>query len=319
MLRTGAASVHIDGCHERLHRERKASPLLVNWLYPLYELGRICGPGVWCGWCSVPPGGPSRSPLCMQNQKDTQSWDPRASSQWCLSKNKIKENESKPRVWARNPSKSLFTCMYIRFAQEQRQTLHCLKWVEVVNTLMKAVHAILVLKRRPDNLESHRLDANSTHTQTVVLPAAARSGWQSGWGSSCWQMWMPCWTPNYAEPEHAGGEYEPQSYYTPLSQNLHHQLDEVMDEREDIVKSDWYGCNNRQVKFRSKSSWIGMNNHRIEGKVHSPIIRRTFLVSDSQTQLEKITNDNGKNMTIIVWFAARLVKILVSAFQTLQV
>lgn len=30
---------------------------------------------------------------------------------------------------------------------------------------MKAVHAILVLKHRPDNLESHRLDANSTHTQ----------------------------------------------------------------------------------------------------------------------------------------------------------
>lgn len=165
MLHTGVASVHIDGCHERLRRERKPSPFLVNWLYPLYELGRICGPRVWCGWCSVPPGGLSHSPLCMQNQKDTQSQDPRASSQWCLSKNKIKENSSKPRVWARNPWKSLFTCMYISFAQEQRQTLHSFKWVEVVNTLMKAVHAILVLKHRPDNLESHRLDANSTHTQ----------------------------------------------------------------------------------------------------------------------------------------------------------
>lgn len=35
-----------------------------------------------------------------------------------------------------------------------------------MNTLMKAVHAILVLKHRPGNLESHRLDADSTPTHT---------------------------------------------------------------------------------------------------------------------------------------------------------
>lgn len=43
--------------------------------------------------------------------------------------------------------------MYVGFAKEQRQTLHSLKWVEVVNTLMKAVHAILVLKHRSDQRE----------------------------------------------------------------------------------------------------------------------------------------------------------------------
>lgn len=146
MLHTEAESVHTDGCHERLHTERTASLLVVKWLYPLYELGRICGPGVWCGWCSGPPGELSRSPPCMQNQKDTQFQDPRASSQLCLLRNKISANTSKLRIWARKHLKSSFTCMYVGFAKQQRQTLHSIKWVEVVNTLMKAVHAILVLR-----------------------------------------------------------------------------------------------------------------------------------------------------------------------------
>lgn len=43
--------------------------------------------------------------------------------------------------------------MYVGFAKEQWQTLHSFKRVEVVDTLMKAVHAILVLEHRAEQLE----------------------------------------------------------------------------------------------------------------------------------------------------------------------
>lgn len=53
----------------------------------------------------------------------------------------------------REDLKSFFTCMYVGLAKEQRQTFHSFKRVEVVNTLMKTVHAILVLKHRSDKLD----------------------------------------------------------------------------------------------------------------------------------------------------------------------
>lgn len=103
-LHTEAASVHIGGCHGRQHRVRTASPRLLYCLYsllsfafaqrlPLYGSGKTCGPGVWCGWCSSPPGGQSCSPLCRQNQKGTQIQDRHASSQLYLCEWKKTEGE----------------------------------------------------------------------------------------------------------------------------------------------------------------------------------------------------------------------------------
>lgn len=42
--------------------------------------------------------------------------------------------------------------MYVGFAEEQRQTLDPVKRVEVVNTLMKPVHAVLVLTTHQTDL-----------------------------------------------------------------------------------------------------------------------------------------------------------------------
>lgn len=38
-----------------------------------------------------------------------------------------------------------YTCVYVGLVEEQRQTLYSIKRVEVVNALMKPIHAILVL------------------------------------------------------------------------------------------------------------------------------------------------------------------------------
>lgn len=56
------------------------------------------------------------------------------------------KNKNKSMSENRLEISSLFTCVYVGLAEEQRQTLYSFKWAEVVNTLMKAVHAVLVLK-----------------------------------------------------------------------------------------------------------------------------------------------------------------------------
>lgn len=94
-LRTGAASVHSGECRGRQHKVKTASLHLLDCLYSLLSFafvhrlllfgsGKTCGPGVWCEWCSSPPGGQSCSPLCMQNQKGIQIQDRHASSRLYL-------------------------------------------------------------------------------------------------------------------------------------------------------------------------------------------------------------------------------------------
>lgn len=94
-LHTGAVSVHSGGCRERQHTEKTASLHLLYCVYLLlsfafvqrlllYGSGKTCGPRVWCGWCSSPPGGQSCSPLCRQNQKGIQIRGRHVSSQLYL-------------------------------------------------------------------------------------------------------------------------------------------------------------------------------------------------------------------------------------------
>ena len=94
-LRTVAANVHICVCRGRRHKGKTVS---LHFSYhhcllycplssacaprlPLCASGKTCGPGVWCGWCSSPPGGQSCSPPCRRSRKGRQIQDRRASSQ----------------------------------------------------------------------------------------------------------------------------------------------------------------------------------------------------------------------------------------------
>ena len=239
-LHTEAASVHIGECRERRRKGRTASGCLSHPLLssppgqkrPLYEPGRTCAPGVWCGWCSSQPGGQSRSPPCRQNQKGTRIQGRRASSRLSLRERQGEREmmiKQKRWEWTWNHLPE-FTCVYVGLAEQQRQTLHPVKGVEVVDTLVKAVHAILVLETWTRRTSVSRRYTTFIHVRVCVCvcvsPAAGQWGWWSGWGSSCWRRWRRCWTPGCAGPESAGVACGPPSCYTPLSQNPHHQLEE---------------------------------------------------------------------------------------------
>lgn len=70
------------------------------------------------------------------------------------------------RLWRRcgTDKRSELTCVHACLAQEQRQTPHSVKRVEVMDILVQAVHAVLVLKRA-DKVRTSRMWRLHVHAQ----------------------------------------------------------------------------------------------------------------------------------------------------------